>query len=344
MYARSFGLTREPFGMTPDPAMLYLTPQHQEALAGLMCAVKGAKGMVVLTGEAGTGKTTLLGKTLRSLPAAHIRASLVVNPMLTPGEFLEMALMGWGIPNPPASKAQQLLLLRKMLLQACAEDQIVVLVVDEAHALNADLLEEIRLLGNFEQPDRKLLQIVLAGQNELNTLLARDNLRQFKQRIAVRLRIEPLRGRAVAEYIHFRWAAAGGAKPPFTDEAYAGILQSSGGIPRVINALCDNALTVAFANDSRFVTGEHIREACRDLDLPGEGSIESAPPGRSAPVYSEPAAPELAPVTVLPVRGGDGSPDGARLLTASPPLRTLERYGSGRSFWSRCAGILGFAH
>jgi len=332
--------------MTPDPAMLYLTPQHREALAGLMCAVQGGKGLVVLTGDAGTGKTTLLAKTLQGLSPDRMRISVVVNPMLTAREFLEMALAGWGICDPPQSKAQQLLLLRKMLLQARADNQVVVLVVDEAHALSADLLEEIRLLGNFEEPDRKLLQIVLAGQNELNTLIDRDNLRQFKQRIAVRLKIEPLCGRAVGEYIGFRWMEAGGARPPFTAEAYARISHSSCGIPRVLNALCDNALTLAFAKESTIVTGEHIREACHDLDLPVQCALQAAPSGLTAPDCAAPSSPEITPVTVLPMKGGNGSLDAAEPQSASLSLKTLERYGSGgdaRSFWSRCAGILGFA-
>jgi general secretion pathway protein A len=347
MYMRFFGLTKEPFSMTPDPAMLYLTPQHQEALAGLMYAVQSAKGLVVLTGDAGTGKTTLLAKTLQGLPPARLRASLVVNPLLTSREFLETALIGWGIGDPPASKAQQLLLLRKMLQQARADNQVVVLVVDEAHLLDAELLEEIRLLGNFEQPDRKLLQIVLAGQNELNTLLDRDSLRQFKQRIAVRLKIEPLHGRAINEYIRFRWMEAGGSRPPFTATAYAYISQSSGGIPRVINALCDNALTVAFAKESTFVAHEHIREACHDLDLPDPGALELPQSELTGPDYTEPGPPELTPLTVLPVRGGAALLEASRLRAASPSLQTLELYGSGRpvkSFWARCAGLLGFAH
>jgi general secretion pathway protein A len=345
MYALHFGLTREPFSMTPDPAMLYLTPQHQEALAGLMYAVQDAKGLVVLTGEAGTGKTTLLARTLQHLPPARVRASLVVNPSVTSREFLEMALIGWGISDPPESKAQRLLLLQKMLLRARADSQIVLLVVDEAHALSADLLEEIRLLGNFEQPDCKLLQIVLAGQNELNALLNRDNLRQFKQRIAVRLKIEPLHGLAVNEYIHFRWTVAGGAEPPFTAEAYTRISLSSGGIPRVINALCDNALTLALAEGAILVAADHVREACRDLDLPDQGAHAPPPSGLSAPDYPRSPPVEPAPVTVLPVRV-NGSIE-ASLPVASFSLRTLERYGAGkpaRSFWSRCAGMLGVAH
>ena len=331
--------------MTADPAMLYLTAQHQEALAGLMYAVLDAKGLVVLTGEAGTGKTTLLARTLQRLPAPRVRASLVVNPSLTSREFLEMALIGWGIADPPESKAQQLLLLQKMLLQARADGQIVLLVVDEAHALSADLLEEIRLLGNFEQPDCKLLQILLAGQNELNALLNHDNLRQFKQRIAVRLKVEPLRGPAVREYIHFRWTEAGGAEPPFTAAAYSGISLSSGGIPRVINALCDNALTLALAEGAALVTDVHIREACRDLDLPVQGAPEPLPSELPAPDCYRSPTPQPASVTVLPVRVNDASRE-ATLPAASFSMKTLERYGSGKpvkSFWSRCAGKLGAA-
>lgn len=333
--------------MSPDPGTLYLAAQHREALAGLVYAVREAKGLVVLTGEAGTGKTTLLASMVQRLPTGSVYASFVSNPMLTPREFLEMALLGWGVSNPPPSKALQLFVLQKMLLQARAEEKVVLLVVDEAQALSVDLLEEIRLLGNFEQPERKLLQIVLAGQNEFATVLNRDDLRQFKQRIAVRLQIQPLSAPEAKEYIRFRWMEAGGTEPPFSPEICAVIVQSSKGIPRVINALCDNALIVAYAEASASVTSNHVRQACRDLDLPYRGAVEVVELLQPAPQADTSTPPGPATHSVLPPQGHKASAV-ATTAGASLSLKTLERYGSSgpaaRSFWSRCAGMLGFAH
>ncbi len=346
MYKHYFKLTREPFGMTPDTSMLYLAPQHEEALAGLMYAVQSAKGLVVLTGEAGTGKSTLLARLVQSLPPTLARISLVVNPALTGREFMEMALLGWGFADPPASKTQQLFVLRKMLLQARDEKKLVLLIVDEAHALSVDLLEEIRLLGNFEESGRKLLQIVLAGQSELASLLNRDDLRQFKQRIAVRLRLKPLSTTEVKEYIRFRWLEAGGIEPPFTAEAIAAIAQSSSGIPRVVNALCDNALMLAFAETSDCVTAGHVREVCVDLDLPYGSTPQSgdAPTSILQDVRALPLSP--APAQPSPAPANHGSAARPPLEISPALLTTLEQYGgvkAGKSLWSRCAGILGFA-
>src|SRR5215472_8629790 len=186
MYHQFFGLRKDPFGMTPDPAFLYVTAAHREALAGLTYSILSRKGFVVLTGDAGTGKTTLLTRILQSIPPSRARFSVVLNPTLTPAEFLELALLDFGIGSIPASKAQRLLLLEEFLVKAREQKQVPVLVVDEAHKLPPDVLEEIRLLSNFEQAEAKLLQIVLAGQTELAAVLNRPDLRQLKQRIAVR--------------------------------------------------------------------------------------------------------------------------------------------------------------
>jgi general secretion pathway protein A len=276
MYTEQFRLRKEPFRMTPDPGMLYLTPQHREILAGLAYAVEEAKGFVVLTGEAGTGKTTLLRRTLANLSSARIKASVVFNPLLTQSEFLQTALAGWGVQDPPVNKPAQLQLIRNILLDAKTEQKIVLLVVDEAHDLSMELLEEIRLLGNFEDADQKLLQIVLTGQSELATLLNRHELRQLKQRIAVRLKIAPLSPTEVEECIGFRWSEAGGTAPPFSRDAYGLIAAYSRGIPRLVNSICDNALTLAFAEGLALVTAEHVEEACRDLEISREPSDSEA--------------------------------------------------------------------
>src|SRR5579872_3045130 len=231
MYYQFFGLQKEPFGMTPDPAFLFLSAAHREALAGLTYAILSRKGFVVLTGDAGTGKTTLLTRVVQSVPESRACFSVVLNPTLTPAEFLELVLLDFGIVEVPASKAQRLTILREFLTEAFQQRRVPVLVVDEAHKLPPDVLEEIRLLSNFELPEGKLLQIVLAGQTELGDLLNRQDLRQLKQRVAVRLAIHPLSAVDVDHYIRHRWQRAEGREPhPFQPEAVRTIAQYSRGI------------------------------------------------------------------------------------------------------------------
>jgi general secretion pathway protein A len=268
MYAQAFGLVREPFSMTPDPGALFMTEPHREALAGLTYAILTHKGFVVLTGDAGTGKTTLLAHVLDSLPSKEIVSSVILNPLLTPAEFLEMALIDFGVTDVPASKAQRLIALQHLLMKVREKRRTAVLVIDEAHKLSPELLEEVRLLSDFELPDDKLLQIVLSGQNELGPLLNREDLRQLKQRIAVRVPIRALSAEETARYIQHRWRHAGGASAaPFDAEAVELVAAASRGIPRLVNALCDNALLLAFADGLKSVTARQVREAARDLDV-----------------------------------------------------------------------------
>jgi len=271
MYQTYFGLTKEPFSMTPDPAFLFLTGAHREALAGLSYAILGGKGFVVLTGDAGTGKTTLLTKMLRSIPPSRATFSVVLNPLLSPDEFLEMALLDFGVKEVPASKAQRLVLLREFLSQSRKQGKISVLVVDEAHKLAPAVLEEIRLLSNFELAETKLLQIVMAGQNELATVLNREDLRQFKQRISVRLTLPALSPLDVEHYIQHRWTKAGGQAHPFSAEAMAEITRWSTGIPRLVNVLSDNSLVLAFGEGTKSVTAQHVTEVASDLELRARG-------------------------------------------------------------------------
>src|SRR5580704_13427161 len=160
MYFQSFGLRKNPFNMTPDPAFLFLTSQHREALVGLTHAILQRKGFVALTGEAGTGKTTLLSRVLQFLPESRLQFSLILNPTLTPSEFLELALLDFGINPIPASKAQRLWKLQNLLHEGQSKGKVSALIIDEAHKLSPDVLEEIRLLGNFEGDDQKMLQIL----------------------------------------------------------------------------------------------------------------------------------------------------------------------------------------
>jgi general secretion pathway protein A len=312
MYYEFFGLRKSPFDMTPDPGFLFLTPQHREALAGLSYAILGRKGFLAVTGEAGTGKTTLLARVLQCLPGERIHTSVVFNPTLTAGEFLEMALMGFGIPEIPAGKPQRLAKLQEFVLQAEAGNKICALVVDEAHKLSPEILEEIRLLGNFEKSDHKLLQILLLGQNELADLLNRPDMRQLKQRIATRFSLRPLSAGEVGEYMRHRWMKAGGAAVlPFTPDSVAKIGQYSKGVPRVINAICDNALMLAFGDAIKTVQASHVQEACGDLDL-------------------------LAPDTTVSTQAPAAN-------YAAPPLRELRssrEAAPNRSVWARWAGRL----
>jgi general secretion pathway protein A len=267
MYEPFFGFKRKPFSLTSDPTFLYLNDKSREALAGITYAISERKGLMVLTGDAGTGKSTMLARVLRYLPA-EIHTCNVISPTLTGSEFLEMILLDFGVASIPESKTQRLQKLRQLLARNREERKISVLIVDEAHKLSREVLEEIRLLGNFENPDEKLLQVLLAGQPELADMLNREDMRQFKQRIAVRLRLERLPEADVGPYIACRCREAGGPEPhPFTPEAVALIAKCSNGIPRLINSICDSALLLAFAEESKQVSEPHVQSVAEDLDL-----------------------------------------------------------------------------
>jgi general secretion pathway protein A len=287
MYEQHFGLTRNPFSMTPEPALLYMTAGHREALAGLAYAILERKGFVMLTGEAGTGKSTLLARTLQYLPTSRVVSSVILNPTLTEAEFLELAMLDFGFASVPASKAQRLVQLQEFLLRVKQAGKIAALVIDEAHKLAPAVLEEVRLLSNLELPGEKLLQIVLAGQDELLEMLSRTELRQIDQRIAVRLSLSPLVPADIEQYVALRWTKAGAKSlPPFTPDAYQAIAEVSRGIPRLVNAVCDNALMLAFTDKPPVVTGYHVRDAARDLGLLQRTMTAAARSGALLPAAS----------------------------------------------------------
>jgi len=268
MYDGFVELTKDPFSMTSDPAFLFLTMTHRQVLAGVMHSILNHKGFVVLSGEAGTGKTTLLNRIFQSIPASRARFSMVLNPRVTAAEFLELTLLGFGFSDIPSSKAQRLMMLKQFLVEGFQNNQVSALVVDEAHNLHPDVLEEIRLLSNIERAEAKLLQVVLAGQTELGSLLNRYDLRQLKQRIAVRLAIQPLSPADVERYIQHRWQVAGATKShPFESGALARIAQCSRGIPRTVNVLCDNALRNAQAEGKERIGPAQIDDVAQNLDL-----------------------------------------------------------------------------
>ena len=274
MYEKYFGLASNPFSMTPDPSMLFMTPTHREALAGLAYAILERKGFVALTGEAGTGKTSLLARTLTVLPKTRVVSSVILNPSLTANEFIEMMLLDFGFRDFSESKARRLVMFQEFLLKTQSVGQIAVLVVDEAHKMSPPLLEEVRLLSNLEFPGTKLLQIVLAGQPELIDVLNRPDLRQLNQRVSVRLSIGLLKPSEVPHYIALRWSKSASAPPPFSEASYGEIASWSRGIPRLVNSICDNALMLAFAETSREVHPSHVREASKDLSLADPSSSD----------------------------------------------------------------------
>jgi general secretion pathway protein A len=312
MYNQFFGLQKNPFNLTPDPEFLFLTQQHREALAGLTYAIIGRKGFLVLTGDAGTGKTTLTTRVLRQLPESRVRASVVFNPILTPSEFMEMMLHDFGIIDVPVSKAQRLIKLEQLLVEGDRENKISVLIVDEAHRLSPDVLEELRLLGNFERSDRKLLQILFLGQPELADTLNRSDLSQLKQRVAARFKISPLAPAEIENYIQHRWIKAGGCRPtPFTAGSIDHITCYSRGIPRIINAICDNALIQAIGEGVRVVQPGHVLEVCSDLDLDTTVAPKAMPMIRNGNIQStllsEPSRPASPSSSILFERNQDSS-------------------------------------
>jgi len=289
MYTDFFGLQKLPFNLTPDPAFLYLPPKHREALAGLTYAVLERKGFAVLTGDAGTGKTTLINSVLNRLPAERVETSIILNPTLSASEFLEIVMLDFDIPDVPESKAKRLWKLQEFLARTHHQNRYAVLVIDEAHKLSLEVLEEIRLLGNYESASEKFLQILLLGQPELDTLLNRQDLRQFKQRLSLRLYIDPLTPSEVQQYIRVRWGKAGAQDaPPFSPDALAMIAQWSQGIPRLVNSLCDSSLLMAYGDESPLVGSNYVRDAAANLGLIESLSTFSAgsPSPRLAPAES----------------------------------------------------------
>src|SRR5687768_10332476 len=241
VYEQFYGLKRSPFALTPDPSLLFMTSVHREASAGLAYSILSKKGFTVLTGEAGTGKTTLLHSVIRSIPKEKMCFSFVLNPSLAKEEFLEWALADFGLPRG-LTKAERLMRLETFLLEVHKAGKVAVLFIDEAHRLSVDTLEEIRLLTNFETEQEKLLQIVLVGQDELEDMLDRRELRQLKQRVGAWLRVRPLAMQQVGTYISHRWTRVGDRPSPFSAAAVSLIGELSAGVPRIINSICDNAL------------------------------------------------------------------------------------------------------
>jgi general secretion pathway protein A len=289
MYNAFYGFTENPFNLSPDPSFLYRSPQHEEALANLIYGVQSRKGFIVLTGEVGTGKTTMLECLRDYLESSGIEFAFVFNSRITTEQFFEMIAYDLDLRCSRTSKTEVLFALNQLLIQQANEGRTSVLIVDEAHNLEWDVLEEIRLLGNLENPRiGKLLQIILSGQPELDRKLDAPNLRQLKQRIVLRCGLQPLTLKESVEYIESRLLHAGMANNTvFSESLLAEIHVRSQGIPRLINAICDNLLLTAFALELKVCTIEMLDEVAKDmrLDWPGKrdrrtrGTSEFEPTG-----------------------------------------------------------------
>jgi type II secretory pathway predicted ATPase ExeA len=279
MYNAFFGFTESPFNLSPDPAFFFRSEQHEEALANLVYGVQARKGFIVLAGEVGTGKTTMLECLRDYLESQYIEFAFLFNSRVNCDQFFEMIAYDLNLPCQRTSKTEVLFALNQLLVDQAQEGRTVVLIVDEAHNLEWEVLEEIRLLGNLENRNGKLLQIILAGQPELDRKLDAPNLRQLKQRIVLRCNLKPFALRDTIEYIQARMEKAGMPEQTvFSDDLMAEIHLRAQGTPRLINAICDNMLLSAFADEKKICNKEMLEEISSDLRLEWPGSRRSRAP------------------------------------------------------------------
>ena len=273
MYNAFFGFTESPFNLSPDPAFFFRSEQHEEALANLAYGVQARKGFIVLAGEVGTGKTTMLECLRDYLESQYIEFAFLFNSRVNCEQFFEMIAYDLNLPCARTSKTEVLFALNQLLVEQAQQGRTVVLIFDEAHNLEWDVLEEIRLLGNLENRNGKLLQIILAGQPELDRKLDAPNLRQLKQRIVLRCNLHSFTLRDTVEYIQSRLEKAGMPdQTVFPEELMAEIHLRAQGTPRLINAICDNLLLTAFAEEQKVCTKKMLDEISRDLRLEWPGS------------------------------------------------------------------------
>jgi type II secretory pathway predicted ATPase ExeA len=268
VYKSFFDLKKNPFNVNPDPTYLYLTPQMRQALEELRYGIETRKGLLLLTGDTGTGKTTLLNHLLLWLSHQHARTAFIFNSHLDSSQLFDFIFSEFEIPEKPQAKTNPLLAFNEWLLARHRCRELVVLIVDEAQGLPASVLEEIRMLSNMETPEEKLLQIVLAGQPELETKLKRPDLRQLQQRIALRCKTARLTVRETHDYIEDRLHTAGSKNASiFMPEAVESIHNYSRGTPRLINLLCENALINAYVEQQPRISSAFVDEAARELQF-----------------------------------------------------------------------------
>jgi type II secretory pathway predicted ATPase ExeA len=298
-YREHFGLKQEPFNITADPAFLYLSRSHREALAQLSYGIKARKGFVVLTGEVGTGKTTLINGLLDELDS-DTRTALIFSHIANPFDLLRYTCNEFGLKSPHHSRDdfyEYLALLNDYLFESYRSGKNCALIIDEAQNLSSEVLESVRLLSNFETSKDKLLQILLVGQPELSTRLNSQELRQLKQRVTVRYHLRALTLKECQAYISSRLQVAGGDPMLFTSKAVEVIYACSAGIPRVINVICDGALMTAYSLRKNYIDDSLIRQVTEDLQIGGTvfsgESLRRSPDETIAPIANElPAQPE----------------------------------------------------
>jgi general secretion pathway protein A len=346
MYLSFFGLNEKPFAITPDPRYLFLSARHAEALAHLVYGIKEAGGFIQLTGEVGTGKTTIIRSLLAQIPR-DAEVALILNPRLSPTEFMLTICeeLGIGVPDESVHSAKDLVdILNAYLLRAHSRGQRVVLVVDEAHNLDREVLEQVRLLTNLETATQKLLQIILIGQPELRELLDRNDLRQVAQRITGRYHLSPLSREETAAYVRHRLGVAGSTREIFSPLALIELYRLSGGVPRLINILSDRAMLGAYAQDRHSLTGALVREGAHEVFGRRYAPIwwPYAATAMAALVLalglavlwqsrSAPATPATATTaTTVPAAPAAAAPIAPTTLAATPePATSLERLLSG---------------
>jgi general secretion pathway protein A len=291
MYNAFFGFSESPFNLSPDPSFLYRSAQHEEALANLIYGVQSRKGFIVLTGEVGTGKTTMLECLRDFLEAQRIEFAFIFNSRINSDQFFEMIAYDLDLRCSRVSKTEVLFQLNENLIQQANQGRTTVLIVDEAHNLEWEVLEEIRMLGNMENRRGKLIQVILAGQPELDRKLDAPNLRQLKQRIVLRCTLEPFSEVDTADYIQSRLTKVGMPNQTvFPPDVSAGIHMRSQGIPRLINGICDNLLLTAFATEQLECSMDMLDEVSADMRLDWPGRRPRTPRSRfgDAPVEQTP--------------------------------------------------------
>ncbi len=303
MYKKFFGLRESPFNVNPDPRYLYLTRHIQEALACLIYGIQTRKGFVLLTGEVGTGKTTVLNKLLEWSRQEGIATAFMFNPRLTEAEFFDFMLADFGIPCDSTMKSRTLMTLNHWLLEQYQRGGRAVLIVDEAQNLSTDMLEEIRLLTNLETSTEKLLQIVLAGQPELEDKLSDPQLRQLRQRITLWAKTRPLTLLETHSYIKERLRVAGSSgEGIFSPAAIEVVHRHARGIPRLVNLLCEHALISAFVEHCKTVSEKIVDDVARDFDLQ-DMEVETSPKPASAgqPILVDHGLPQAVRPSSLPL-------------------------------------------
>lgn len=312
MYLSHYNLAREPFGVTPDPEFLYLSPTHKEALAAVIYGIRERKGFICVTGEVGTGKTTILRAALQRLDPERERPIYIFHANLSFKELLKNIFYELGVDDLPADTDDMVRKLHEILIQEYAADRNIFLVIDEAQNMPMKTLENLRMLSNIETTKDKLLQIILVGQPELDRKLQRYELRQLRQRLAVRAVVKPLSPDESVEYIKHRLIRADAPRVwIFTEGAKKLIVDHARGNPRLINIMCDNALVCGFGYQKKVVTSAMVEEVIRDLLETRAEELEG--PGESFPEYETPRE-GISPRRVLSEASGDLKREALRLL------------------------------